>query len=160
MEGRDSLGHPSPQAPASQADGASACQDLKEPPRTPPECLQLTSVFVCLAGLSNYDGLRSSCGKKLCGRGSRCTLSRETGEPECRCLEACKPSYVPVCGSDGRFYENHCELYRAACLLEKKIVIAHSKDCFLKGRKVASCPYGLGFGGGSSNALLTTDPVR
>lgn len=114
---------------------------------------------VCLAGLSDHDWLWSSCGKKRCGRGSRCTLSRETGEPECRCLEACKPSYVPVCGSDGRFYENHCELYRAACLLEKKIVIAHSKDCFLKGRKVASCPCDLSFGCGSSNALLTSDPV-
>ncbi|EPQ07371.1 Follistatin-related protein 4 [Myotis brandtii] len=91
-------------------------------------------------GPSDHDWLRSSCGKKLCGRGSRCTLSRETGEPECRCLEACKPSYVPVCGSDGRFYENHCELYRAACLLKKKIVIAHSKDCFLKGSVVATCP--------------------
>ncbi|XP_040478387.1 follistatin-related protein 4 [Ursus maritimus] len=83
-------------------------------------------------GLSGHDGLPASCGKKFCSRGSRCTLSRETGEPECRCLEACRPSYMPVCGSDGRFYENHCELHRAACLLERKIVIVHSKDCFLK----------------------------
>ncbi|EPY84913.1 hypothetical protein CB1_000434015 [Camelus ferus] len=83
-------------------------------------------------GLSGHDALPASCGKKLCGRGSRCTLSRETGEPECRCLEACRPSYMPVCGSDGRVYENHCELHRAACLLGKKISIAHSKDCFLK----------------------------
>ncbi|XP_021557677.1 follistatin-related protein 4 [Neomonachus schauinslandi] len=83
-------------------------------------------------GLSGHDGLPASCGKKFCSRGSRCTLSRETGEPECRCLEACRPSYMPVCGSDGRFYENHCELHRAACLLERKIIIVHSKDCFLK----------------------------
>ncbi|XP_014649541.1 PREDICTED: follistatin-related protein 4 [Ceratotherium simum simum] len=82
--------------------------------------------------LSSHDGLLASCGKKFCSRGSRCMLSRETGEPECRCLEACRPSYMPVCGSDGRFYENHCELHRAACLLGKKIVIVHSKDCFLK----------------------------
>ncbi|XP_032952635.1 follistatin-related protein 4 isoform X2 [Rhinolophus ferrumequinum] len=84
-------------------------------------------------GLSGHDGLPASCGKKLCSRGSRCILSRETGEPECRCLEACRPSYMPVCGSDGRLYENHCELHRAACLLERKIVVVHSKDCFLKG---------------------------
>ncbi|XP_066887735.1 follistatin-related protein 4 isoform X8 [Kogia breviceps] len=84
-------------------------------------------------GLSSHRGLPASCRKKFCSRGSRCTLSRETGEPECRCLEACSPSYVPVCGSDGRVYENHCELHRAACLLGKKIVIVHSKDCFLKG---------------------------
>ncbi|XP_026932502.1 follistatin-related protein 4 isoform X2 [Acinonyx jubatus] len=83
-------------------------------------------------GLPGHDGLPASCGKKFCSRGSRCMLSRETGEPECRCLEACRPSYMPVCGSDGRFYENHCELHRAACLLGRKIVIVRSKDCFLK----------------------------
>lgn len=81
-------------------------------------------------------------------------ISRETGEPECRCLEACRPSYMPVCGSDGRFYENHCELHRAACLLEKKILIVHSKDCFLKGRRMPPCLNAFGFGDGSSNALL------
>nr|XP_058134676.1 follistatin-related protein 4 isoform X2 [Dasypus novemcinctus] len=84
-------------------------------------------------GLSGRGGLPASCGKTFCSRGSRCMLSRETGEPECRCLDQCKPSYMPVCGSDGKFYENHCELHRAACLLKKKIVIVHSKDCFLKG---------------------------
>uniref|UniRef100_A0A667H001 Follistatin like 4 n=1 Tax=Lynx canadensis TaxID=61383 RepID=A0A667H001_LYNCA len=83
-------------------------------------------------GLSGHDELPASCGKKFCSRGSRCMLSRETGEPECQCLEACRPSYMPVCGSDGRFYENHCELHRAACLLGRKIVIVRSKDCFLK----------------------------
>nr|XP_031528926.1 follistatin-related protein 4 isoform X2 [Vicugna pacos] len=92
-------------------------------------------------GLSGHDTLPAFCGKKLCGRGSRCTLSRETGEPECRCLEACRPSYMPVCGSDGRVYENHCELHRAACLLGKKIGIAHSKDCFLKGDPCTMADY-------------------
>ncbi|XP_008012602.3 follistatin-related protein 4 isoform X1 [Chlorocebus sabaeus] len=84
-------------------------------------------------GLSSHNELLASCGKKFCSRGSRCVLSRKTGEPECQCLEACRPSYMPVCGSDGRFYENHCKLHRAACLLGKKITIIHSKDCFLKG---------------------------
>ncbi|XP_061044150.1 follistatin-related protein 4 isoform X1 [Eubalaena glacialis] len=92
-------------------------------------------------GLSGHRGLPASCRKKFCSRGSRCTLSRETGEPECRCLEACSPSYVPVCGSDGRVYENHCELHRAACLLGKKIVIVRSKDCFLKGNPCTMADY-------------------
>uniref|UniRef100_A0A4W2FEZ2 Follistatin like 4 n=1 Tax=Bos indicus x Bos taurus TaxID=30522 RepID=A0A4W2FEZ2_BOBOX len=92
-------------------------------------------------GLSSHDELPASCGKKLCGRGSRCMLNRETGEPECRCLEACRPSYVPVCGSDGRVYENHCELHRAACLLGKKIVMVRNKDCFLKGDPCTMADY-------------------
>ncbi|KAM4826751.1 follistatin-related protein 4 [Thomomys bottae] len=75
----------------------------------------------------------SSCGKKLCSHGSRCMLSQKTGQPECRCQEVCRPRYMPVCGSDGRLYENHCELHRTACLLGRKLVAVHSKDCFLKG---------------------------
>ncbi|XP_012886375.1 PREDICTED: follistatin-related protein 4 [Dipodomys ordii] len=83
-------------------------------------------------GLSTHQ-LPGSCGKTLCSRGSRCVLSPKTGQPECRCQEVCRPRYVPVCGSDGRLYENHCELHRAACLLGKRLVTVHSKDCFLRG---------------------------
>ncbi|KAM9253943.1 follistatin-related protein 4 isoform 2-T2 [Dugong dugon] len=85
--------------------------------------------------------LPASCGKKFCSRGSRCVLNRETGEPECQCLEECRPSYMPVCGSNGQLYENHCELHRAACLLKKKIIIVHSKDCFLKGDTCTMAEY-------------------
>lgn len=61
---------------------------------------------------------------------------------------------MPVCGSDGRLYGNHCELRRAACLLGKRIVSVHSKDCFLKGRRglLALC---LRVCDGSSDSLLT-----
>ncbi|XP_051036681.1 follistatin-related protein 4 [Phodopus roborovskii] len=78
-------------------------------------------------------GLSASCGKKLCSHGSRCVLDRATGQPSCRCVEVCRPRYMPVCGSDGRLYGNHCELRRAACLLGTRIVSVHSKGCFLKG---------------------------
>lgn len=57
----------------------------------------------------------------------------ETGRAECVCQEKCRPSFVPVCGSDGRFYENHCEVYRTACLERRRIYVVHSKDCFFKG---------------------------
>lgn len=83
-------------------------------------------------GLSS-PGLSPSCRKKLCSHRSRCLLNRATEQPSCRCQEVCRPRYVPVCGSDGRLYGNHCELRRTACLLGKRIVSVHSKDCFLKG---------------------------
>ncbi|XP_033373574.1 follistatin-related protein 4 isoform X2 [Parus major] len=83
--------------------------------------------------LPRQHSLHASCEKKYCGRGSECVLNRDTNQPECRCVEDCKSSYMPVCGSDGRFYENHCQLHQASCLQRKKIYIIHSKDCFFKG---------------------------
>ncbi|NXK47271.1 FSTL4 protein, partial [Chauna torquata] len=83
--------------------------------------------------LYGQDGLHASCERKYCGRGSKCVVNKDTNQPECRCVEDCKSSYMPVCGSDGKFYENHCQLHRASCLQRKKIYIIHSKDCFFKG---------------------------
>ncbi|KAM4678004.1 follistatin-related protein 4 [Discoglossus pictus] len=85
--------------------------------------------------------LPSPCEKKLCGHGRRCVISLESGLPECVCLEKCKPRYMPLCGSDGKFYENHCELHRASCLHRKKIYIVHSKDCFFKGDTCTMADY-------------------
>ncbi|XP_077182970.1 follistatin-related protein 4 isoform X2 [Paroedura picta] len=87
------------------------------------------------------DGLYASCEKKYCVRGSKCVVNKETDKPECRCIDNCKPSYMPVCGSDGKFYENHCELHRASCLQQKKIYIIHSKDCFFKGNTCTMAEY-------------------
>ncbi|XP_027538559.1 follistatin-related protein 4 isoform X2 [Neopelma chrysocephalum] len=86
------------------------------------------------------DGLQAPC-EKPCGRGSRCVLDPATRQPECRCLEECKATYMPVCGSDGRFYENHCQLHRASCLQRKKIYIVHSKECFFKGDPCSMADY-------------------
>uniref|UniRef100_UPI003AAC123E follistatin-related protein 4 n=1 Tax=Centroberyx gerrardi TaxID=166262 RepID=UPI003AAC123E len=81
--------------------------------------------------LSDPDG--GPCRRTYCGRGRQCVLMAETGRAECVCQEKCRPSFVPVCGSDGRFYENHCEVYRTACLERRRIYVVHSKDCFFKG---------------------------
>ncbi|XP_039630565.1 follistatin-related protein 4 isoform X1 [Polypterus senegalus] len=85
--------------------------------------------------------LIAACLRKYCGRGRRCAINKETGAAECLCLERCHPSFVPVCGSDGKFYENHCELHRASCLQNKKIYIVHSKDCFFKGDTCTMAEY-------------------
>ncbi|XP_035194538.1 follistatin-related protein 4 isoform X2 [Oxyura jamaicensis] len=91
--------------------------------------------------LYGEDGLHASCEKKYCGRGSKCVVNKDTNQPECRCVEDCKSSYMPVCGSDGKFYENHCQLHRASCLQRKKIYIIHSKDCFFKGDTCTMASY-------------------
>ncbi|NXN14153.1 FSTL4 protein, partial [Indicator maculatus] len=91
--------------------------------------------------LYGQDGLHASCEKKYCGRGSKCVVNKDTNQPECRCIENCKSSYMPVCGSDGKFYENHCQLHQASCLQRKKIYIIHSKDCFFKGDTCTMADY-------------------
>ncbi|XP_076836588.1 follistatin-related protein 4 isoform X2 [Brachyhypopomus gauderio] len=72
------------------------------------------------------------CRTTYCGRGRECAVRRQTGRAECVCQEKCRGSFVPVCGSDGHFYENHCEVYRTACLQKRRIYVVHSKDCFFK----------------------------
>ncbi|XP_074083524.1 follistatin-related protein 5 [Macrotis lagotis] len=86
-------------------------------------------------GYLNQDGPFVSCENKYCGLGRHCVISRETEQAECACMDHCKPHYKPVCGSDGEFYENHCEVHRAACLKKQKVTIVHNEDCFFKGDK-------------------------
>uniref|UniRef100_R7VQ93 Follistatin-related protein 5 n=1 Tax=Columba livia TaxID=8932 RepID=R7VQ93_COLLI len=87
------------------------------------------------------DGHFRSCENKYCGLGRHCVVNGETGQAECLCMEHCKPHYKPVCGSDGEFYENHCEVHRAACLKKQKVTIVHNEDCFFKGDKCKPTEY-------------------
>ncbi|KAK9521574.1 hypothetical protein VZT92_020133 [Zoarces viviparus] len=84
-----------------------------------------------------HNGYPSPCEHKYCGLGRHCVANHETGQGECKCLDHCKPHYKPVCGSDGKLYQNHCELHRASCLKGHKITIMHSEECFYKGK--SSC---------------------
>uniref|UniRef100_A0A673GU16 Follistatin-like 4 n=1 Tax=Sinocyclocheilus rhinocerous TaxID=307959 RepID=A0A673GU16_9TELE len=81
------------------------------------------------------------CRRAYCGRGRECVVREETGRAECVCQESCHTSFVPVCGSDGRFYENHCKLYRTACLQRRRIYVVHSKDCLFKGDTCTMAEY-------------------
>ncbi|KAM4810396.1 follistatin-related protein 5 isoform 2-T2 [Rhinophrynus dorsalis] len=90
---------------------------------------------------AHEDGHFGSCENKYCGLGRQCTIRRETGQAECTCMDRCKPHYKPVCGSDGEYYENHCEVHRAACLKKQKILMVHNEDCFFKGEKCKTTEY-------------------
>ncbi|XP_054907360.1 follistatin-related protein 4 isoform X5 [Poeciliopsis prolifica] len=90
---------------------------------------------------SHSDAEEDPCHRTNCGRGRQCVLMAESGRAECVCQEKCRPSFVPVCGSDGRFYENHCEVYRTACLERRRIYVVHSKDCFFRGSACTMSEY-------------------
>uniref|UniRef100_A0A3B5LBG4 Follistatin like 4 n=1 Tax=Xiphophorus couchianus TaxID=32473 RepID=A0A3B5LBG4_9TELE len=100
---------------------------------------------LCLAWIpkkrTHSDAEEDPCHRTYCGRGRQCVLMAESGRAECVCQEKCRPSFVPVCGSDGRFYENHCEVYRTACLERRRIYVVHSKDCFFKGSACTMSEY-------------------
>uniref|UniRef100_A0A672REB5 Follistatin-like 4 n=1 Tax=Sinocyclocheilus grahami TaxID=75366 RepID=A0A672REB5_SINGR len=89
----------------------------------------------------NFTNDGGPCRRAYCGRGRECVVRQEMGRAECVCQESCHTSFVPVCGSDGRFYENHCELYRTACLQQRRIYMVHSKDCFFKGDTCTMAEY-------------------
>lgn len=90
-------------------------------------------LFLSVPAVADQDS--SPCRRTYCGRGRQCVLMATTGRAECVCQEKCRASFVPVCGSDGRFYENHCEVYRTACAERRRIYVVHSKDCFFKGKR-------------------------
>lgn len=96
--------------------------------------MQSNNILHFFSGSVNHGVLPGSCENKYCGLGRHCVINRETGQAECACMEYCKSHYKPVCGSDGEFYENHCEVHRAACLKNDKITIVHNEDCFFKGK--------------------------
>ncbi|XP_031424822.1 follistatin-related protein 5 isoform X2 [Clupea harengus] len=85
-----------------------------------------------IKGFFGHAGAGTACEHKYCGLGRHCVLDQQTGLGECVCLDRCKPHYKPVCGSDGRLYQNHCELHRASCLGHHRITIMHSEECFYK----------------------------
>ncbi|XP_010793869.1 follistatin-related protein 5 [Notothenia coriiceps] len=85
-----------------------------------------------MKGFMGHNVNPSPCEHKYCGLGRHCLANHETGQGECKCLDHCKPHYKPVCGSDGKLYQNHCELHRASCLQGHRITIMHSEECFYK----------------------------
>ncbi|KAG8190293.1 hypothetical protein JTE90_012583 [Oedothorax gibbosus] len=68
------------------------------------------------------------CETTVCGRGRECEVN-PLGEAVCVCVRACKKRKKPVCGTDGHYYANHCELHRAACLTGDEILIDHRDAC-------------------------------
>ncbi|KAM9795577.1 follistatin-related protein 5 [Neosynchiropus ocellatus] len=83
-------------------------------------------------GLPGRGSSAGPCEHMYCGLGQHCVVHHETGQGQCQCLDFCKPHYKPVCGSDGKLYQNHCELHRASCQHRHQVTIRHSEECFYK----------------------------
>ncbi|EDO27467.1 predicted protein, partial [Nematostella vectensis] len=62
---------------------------------------------------------------------------QDDGKPSCVCPPKCEKVYDPVYGSDGKNYDNECELKRAACTTNKRIILAGIQD---DGKPACVCP--------------------
>lgn len=71
-----------------------------------------------------------------CAKGRECVVNPK-GLPECVCQRYCAHRRKPICGTDGMIYENHCELHRAACILERPITLQKLEKCTTIGKKKA-----------------------
>jgi len=72
------------------------------------------------------------CLYRHCGTGEKCQISESTGKAICVCKRHCKPVDQPVCGTNEKFYRNHCEMHRDSCLKKVDIQNAKHYDCFYK----------------------------
>lgn len=88
-----------------------------------PELFQSLTFFFCL--LTFLD----PCLVHYCGRGEECVALG--GVARCTCVRKCGPAKRRVCGTDGRLYDNRCELHRAGCLNGIDVQIDHSFKCFI-----------------------------
>lgn len=84
-------------------------------------------------------GDRDPCLVHYCPKGRECEINSITKLPECVCQRSCTIDNSPtadiinynrpICGSDGMVYENHCELHRAACILNRPIAFQRLEKC-------------------------------
>ena len=68
-----------------------------------------------------------SCDFKNCTHRAICKVTN--GKAECSCDLSCSDTSDPVCGSDGKNYDNKCNMNETACKERKIITILKRGKC-------------------------------
>ncbi|GFS87145.1 hypothetical protein NPIL_582581 [Nephila pilipes] len=73
-------------------------------------------------------GAEIDCEERTCKYGGVCEYNME-GIPHCVCNFQCPATLDPVCGSDGKLYDNECRLKEESCNLQKNVMPVHIEMC-------------------------------
>ncbi|KAG8193223.1 hypothetical protein JTE90_005570 [Oedothorax gibbosus] len=73
-------------------------------------------------------GSEMDCEERTCRYGGVCEYNFE-GLPECACQFNCPQTLDPVCGSDGKLYDNECRLREEGCRQQKSVMPVHIEMC-------------------------------
>ncbi|XP_028395198.1 agrin-like [Dendronephthya gigantea] len=67
------------------------------------------------------------CFDQTCAFHGVCVVDQ--GLPKCVCHTNCPNTTSPICGSDGKTYENECDMKRASCAKQLRITVASRSRC-------------------------------
>ncbi|XP_072017964.1 WAP, Kazal, immunoglobulin, Kunitz and NTR domain-containing protein 1-like isoform X2 [Amphiura filiformis] len=77
---------------------------------------------ICGGTMCTEPFVEDPCASVTCtGQGEICRVN-ELGRGVCECNAECPQVYQPICGSDGRYYDNRCKLDFKACKRKRHIV--------------------------------------
>ncbi|CAF3324637.1 unnamed protein product [Rotaria sp. Silwood1] len=101
--------------------------------------IHLTKLYDGPCDVSEQHQQSEACKALICFNGKTCMI--EDGIGVCRCLFNCSSEENKICGSNGIFYRNLCEMERDRCIKEENITPIDSSYC-MPLCDTLQCPHG------------------
>ncbi|CAF1530523.1 unnamed protein product, partial [Rotaria sordida] len=101
--------------------------------------IHLTKLYDGPCNFSEQHQQTEACKALSCLNGKTCIV--EDGIGVCRCLFNCPSEENKICGSNGIFYHNLCEMERDRCIKEENIILIVNSYC-MPMCDTFQCPYG------------------